>query len=76
MARSFLPPIRSRFSRPSGAIDQPDLRGSSVVDWKGDPKRFIRYSLANSRSRQLFLASNQTVKFRNMTLTPLTAASP
>jgi hypothetical protein len=52
--------------------------GSNVLDWKGDPTRFIpyyrRWNIPN-RDR-LFLASGSDVKFSEMTLTPLNDATP
>ncbi len=51
--------------------------GSSVLQWKGDPKRFIPYSRWRIPDRdKLFLCSGTAVKFHEMTLTPLTDASP
>jgi eukaryotic-like serine/threonine-protein kinase len=51
--------------------------GSIVVDWSGDPKRLIRIRQWHIPDpKALFLASSSSILFHEMTLTPLTAASP
>jgi serine/threonine protein kinase/WD40 repeat protein len=51
--------------------------GSNVLDWNGDPKRFIPYKRWNiPDSDKLFLCSGSAVKFHEITLTPLPQASP
>ncbi len=51
--------------------------GSNVLDWNGDPKRFIPYSRWKiPDSDKLFLCSGSAVKFHEITLTPLAQASP
>ncbi len=50
--------------------------GSRVLDWKGDPTRLIpllRWKVPDPRL--LFLATASAVRFRKITLTPLTTAS-
>jgi serine/threonine protein kinase len=51
--------------------------GSNVLDWNGDPKRFIPYSRWKiPDSDKLFFCSGSAVKFHEITLTPLAQASP
>ena len=51
--------------------------GSDVLDWKGDPTRFVPYHRWRIPNRNtLFLTLGSVVKFHAITLTPLTAASP
>jgi eukaryotic-like serine/threonine-protein kinase len=51
--------------------------GSNMLDWNGDPKRFIPYSRWKiPDSDKLFFCSGSAVKFHEITLTPLAQASP
>jgi hypothetical protein len=51
--------------------------GLSVLDWSGDPKRFIPYSYWKiPDTDKLFLCSGSAIKFHEMTLTPLAQTSP
>ena len=51
--------------------------GASVLEWNGDPTRFIPYSRWKiPDSDKLFLCSGSTVKFHQMTLTPLEPTIP
>jgi hypothetical protein len=49
--------------------------GSTIVDWRGDPRRLIRFVHWHVPDhRSLFLCSGSLLRFRKMVLTPLTAA--
>ncbi len=51
--------------------------GASVLEWNGDPTRFIPYSRWKiPDSDKLFLCSGSLVKFHQMTLTPLQQTIP